>query len=250
MVLLTIIQQYGIAQDSNNRALRSESWIIFLQLFLCRIYYREFFTFHENYFLKVTFMIKNTRNHNKIFLFILILSCIIITVSCGKSKTIKLDKEAAWKKDALLEKVYKKIIIQRFEIDQDLEKDLPDAAVICESTVMNELLKKDVTSQIEKSRLSTSREAGALIVKARITILKLASSSAHGLGGAYVGNSEMAADIKLIDAETGRTLRKKNLSTSNNSYTSSATGTGSDRIMPSDLGKMIAEYIAESVHGN
>ncbi len=195
-------------------------------------------------------MIKNTRYHNKIFLFILILSCIIITTACGKSKTVKLDEEATWKKDALLEKVYKKIIIQRFEIDQDLEKDLPDAAVTCESTVMNELLKKDVTSKIEKSRLSTSREAGALIVKARITILKLASSSARGLGGAYVGNSEMAADIKLIDAETRRTLRKKNLSTANNTYASSSTTVSSDRTMPSDLGKMIAEYIAEVVRGN
>ena len=195
-------------------------------------------------------MIKTTRNHNQIFLFILILSCIIITISCGKSKTVKLDEDAAWKKDIPLEKVYKKIIIQKFEIDQDLEKDLPDAAVTCESTVINELLKKDVTSKIEKSRLSTSREAGALIVKARITILKLASSSARGLSGTHVGNSEMAAEIKLTDAQTGRTLRKKNLSTSNNPYTSSATGTSSDRTMPSDLGKMIAEYIAEAVRGN
>ena len=195
-------------------------------------------------------MIKKTRNHKKIFLFILILSCIIITISCGKSKTVKLDEEAAWKKDAPLEKVSKKIIIQRFEIDQDLEKDLPDATLTCESTVMNELLIKDVTSKIEKTRLSTSREAGALIVKARITALRLASSSARGLGGAYVGNSEMAADIKLIDAETGRTLRKKNLSTANNTYASSSTAVSSDRTMPSDLGKMIAEYIAEAVRGN
>jgi hypothetical protein len=195
-------------------------------------------------------MIKNTRNHNNIFLFILILSCIIITISCGKSKTVKFDEEAAWKKDMPLEKVYKKIIIQRFEIAQDLEKDLPDAIVICESAAMNELLKKNAVSKVEKSRLSTSREAGTLIVKARITTLRLASSSARGLGGAYVGNSEMAADIKLIDAETGRTLRKKNLSTANNTYASSSTNVSSDRTIPSDLGKMIAEYIAEAVRGN
>lgn len=195
-------------------------------------------------------MIKFLRNHNKTFLFILILSCIIITISCGKSKTVRPDEDASWKKNIPLEKVYKKIIIQKFEIDQDLEKDLPDAAVICESTVMNELLKKDVTSKIEKSRLSTSREAGALIVKARITTLKLASSSARGLSGTPIGNSEMASEIKLIDAQTGKILRKKNLSTSNYSNPSSAATTSSDRTMPSDLGKMIAEYIAEAVRGN
>ncbi len=195
-------------------------------------------------------MVKKTRSHNKMFLFILILICIIITISCGKLKTVKLDEEVAWKKDIPLQKVYKKIILQKFEIDQDLEKDLPDAAVNCESTAMNELLKKDVASKIEKSRLSTSRESSALIVKTRITTLRLASSSARGLGGAYVGNSEMAADIKLIDAETGKTLRKKNLSSANNTYASSSTNVSSDRTMPSDLGKMIAEYIAEAVRGN
>ncbi|MGD0022656.1 MAG: hypothetical protein ABSC54_10180 [Smithellaceae bacterium] len=195
-------------------------------------------------------MSKKTKNHNKILLFILVLICIIITISCGKSKTMKLDKETAWGKNAPLEKVYKKIIIQRFEIDQDLEKDLPDAAVTCESTVMNELLKKDVTSKIEKSRLSTSREANALIVKAHITTLKLAGNSAHGIGGEDTGKSEMTADIKLIDAETGRTLRKKNISTSNDSSSSSSTIVSADSTMPSDLGRMIAEYIAESVRGN
>jgi hypothetical protein len=191
-------------------------------------------------------MIKKTKNHNKIFLFILILICIIITISCGKSKTVKLDEEVAWKKDMPLEKVYKKIIIQKFEIDQDLEKDLLDAAVNCENTAMNELLKKDVTSKIEKSRLSTSRESGAIIVKTRITTLRLVRS----LDGTHVGNSEMSADIKLIDAETGITLRKKNFSTAKNTYASSSTSVSSDRTMPSDLGKMIAEYIAKAVRGN
>jgi hypothetical protein len=60
----------------------------------------------------------------------------------------------------------------------------------------------------------------------------------------------MASEIKLIDAQTGKILRKKNLSTSNYSSPSSAATTSSDRTMPSDLGKMIAEYIAEAVRGN
>ncbi len=109
---------------------------------------------------------------------------------------------------------------------------------------MNELLKKNAAPKIEKARLSTSREAATLIVKTRITTLNLASSSARGLSGAFVGNSEMTANVKLIDAEKRKTIREKNLSTNK------ASGGSSDTSMPYDLGKMIAEYIAETVRGN
>ena len=170
-------------------------------------------------------------------------------MSCAKLIAVKSVEEASFIKDAPLEKIYKKIIIQKFEVDQDLEKDFPDATVICESTAMNELLKENAAPKIEKARLSTSREAAALIVKTRITTLKLASSSARGLSGAFMGNSEMAANVKLIDAETRKTLRKINLSTNKSSATESHGGS-SDSSMPYDLGKMIAEYIAKTVRGN
>jgi len=194
-------------------------------------------------------MTPKTIKHNKIILFVLIYLCIFFTMSCAKLIAVKSVEEASFIKDAPLEKIYKKIIIQKFEVDQDLEKDFPDATVICESTAMNELLKENAAPKIEKARLSTSREAAALIVKTRITTLKLASSSARGLSGAFMGNSEMAANVKLIDAETRKTLRKINLSTNKYSATESPGGS-SDSSMPYDLGKMIAEYIAKTVRGN
>jgi hypothetical protein len=55
--------------------------------------------------------------------------------------------------------------------------------------------------------------------------------------------------VKLIDAETKRTLREKNLSTYKSSAAASAI-VSSDSSMPYDLGKMIAEHIAETVRGN
>lgn len=189
-------------------------------------------------------MTPKTINHNKIFLFILIYLCIFLTISCVKLKAVKSVEEASLMKNVPVEKIYKKIIIQKFEVDQDLEKDLPDATVICESTAMNELLKKNAAPKIEKARLSTSREAATLIVKTRITTLKLAGSSARGLSGSFVGDSEMTANVKLIDAEKRKTIREKNLSTNK------ASGDSSDTSMPYDLGKMIAEYIAETVRGN
>src|SRR4030042_3025966 len=69
-------------------------------------------------FLKAPFMTPKTINHNKIFLFILICLCIFFTMSCAKLIAVKSVEEASLLKDAPLEKIYKKIIIHKFDVDQ------------------------------------------------------------------------------------------------------------------------------------
>jgi hypothetical protein len=191
-----------------------------------------------------------TKKSKKVFFSISIFVCIIFIFSCGGSKSVKFQKESMWEKNAPIEKTYKKIIIQKFEVDQDMEKDYPGATVTCESTAMNELLKKSDVPKIEKVRSNLSREAGALIVKTRVTTLRTIGSTGRGLGGAFVGSPEMAVNLKLIDAATGRTLREKNLSTANNPPVVSSSNGSADRTLPLDMGKIIAQYIAEVVRGN
>ena len=99
---------------------------------------------------------------------------------------------------------------------------------------------------IEKARLSTSKDATAIIVKTRITSIKMASSSARGLSGDHVGKSEMAAEVRLIDASTRKTLRKESLTTDNLSPSTPL----SERTLPTELGKMIGEFISQSVGRN
>jgi len=191
-----------------------------------------------------------TKKSKKVFFSISIFVCIIFTFSCSGSKSVKFQEESMWGKNAPIEKTYKKIIIQKFEVDQDMEKDYPGATVTCESTAMNELLKKSDVPKIEKVRSNLSREAGALIVKTRVTTLRTIGSTGRGLGGAFVGSPEMAVNLKLIDAATGQTLREKNLSTANNPHAVSSSSGSADRTLPFDMGKIIAQYIAEVVRGN
>ena len=195
-------------------------------------------------------MTKNPKKRNNYFFYTLIFTYIIFILSCGGSKSVKSDEETVWKKDIPLKHTYKKIIIQKFEVDQNLEKDYPGATATCESTAMNELLKRSSIPKIEKVRSNLSREAGALIVKTRITTLKIVSNHPPAWSGAFAGSSEMAVDLKLVDAATGQTLREKNLSTANNAYAASWTGGSSDRTLPSDMGKIIARYIADVVNSN
>jgi hypothetical protein len=183
-------------------------------------------------------IIKNT----KIITLFFIITSLLSLLSCGKLITVKPVDE----KYESLGKVYKKIILQKFEVDQELEKEFSEAVVTCESMAMNELLKKNAAPIIEKARLSKSKDATAIIVKTRITSIKMASSSARGLSGDHVGKSEMAAEVRIIDASTRNTLRKEFLTTDNLSPSTPL----SERALPAELGKMIGEFISQSVGRN
>jgi hypothetical protein len=181
----------------------------------------------------------------KIIALFFVFTALISLFSCGKLITI----EPVYETYEPLDKVYKKIILQKFEVDQDLEKEFPEAVISCESTTMNELLKKNAAPIIEKARLSTSKDAAALIVKTRITSIKMAGTSARGLSGEHVGKSEMVAEVRLIDAQTKKILRKEVITT-DNLFLSSTSGKLSERSVPAELGKMISEYISQSVGRN
>jgi hypothetical protein len=188
------------------------------------------------------------KNYNKkqstALIFILILVSIFFIFACTGSKSFTSIEEPAWKNDIPLGKSYEKIIIQKFEVDQALEKNYPGVTANCENTAMNELLKVSSISKIEKARASSVRQMGALIVKTRVTALMLVGSNAGHQNDA----SEMAVNVRLIDSATGRILREKDLSTL--SSTSSSNNGDTDQMLPYDLGKIIAQYVAAALKDN
>jgi len=190
------------------------------------------------------------KNYNKkqstALIFILMLVSIFFIFSCTGSKSFTSIEEPAWKNDIPLKKSYEKIIIQKFEVDQTLEKNYPGVTVTCESTAMNELLKVSSISKIEKARASSVRQMGALIVKTRVTALRLVGSNAVNQNA----GSEMAVNVRLIDSATGKILREKDLSTLTSTNTSSSESDNSDQMLPYDLGKIIAQYVATALGGN
>jgi len=182
-------------------------------------------------------------NYNKkqstTLILILILVSIFFIFSCIGSRSLT-------SIDIPLENSYEKIIIQKFEVDQALEKNYPGVTVACESTAMNELLKVSSISKIEKARASSVRQIGALVVKTRVTALRFAGSNASKQNA----GSEMAVNVRLIDSATGKILREKDLSTLTSTHTSSSNSGSSDQMLPYDLGKIIAKYLAAALSGN
>ncbi len=185
-------------------------------------------------------MINYNKKQSITSVLILIMVSIFSILSCTGSKSVNSIPDPVRKYDMPLENSYEKIVIQKFEIDQALENNFPGITVTCESTAMNELLKVSSISKIEKARASSVRQRGAVIVKTRVTTLRLSG----GNPGNQNTGAEMAVTVRLIDSATGRIIREKDLST-----LSSGSGS-SDQMLPYDLGKIIAQYVAATLGSN
>ena len=158
-------------------------------------------------------------------------------LSCHISPTVQ-PGDSGYQTDLPLDKQYKKIILFKFEADSFLEKKYPEAVALCENSAMAELLKKSSVSRIEKSGSGSFRGAGAILVMVYITSARR---------GGKTGGGELTADLKLMDAETGKIVRTNKLSTTKNTAAGKHKDSGNG--FPAELGQIIAEYLAYVIRG-
>jgi hypothetical protein len=161
--------------------------------------------------------------------------------ACGGGSAVKSDE--ALPKETPLEKKYNKIIFKKFQVDPKIEADYPGVVAECENTAIAAIKLKNIFDLVETEN-ADKNYSDALIVKTRITNLRIVSGSARFWFGAAAGGSDMSLLMELIDASTGNVVREKALSTANNPFAAVMTGGGTDRSLSSDLGKIIAEYIS------
>jgi len=149
---------------------------------------------------------------------------------------------AAGPKEVPLGKKYDRIVFQKFEYEPQIEADYPGAVAECEKSALEAVIAKKIFASAVRETTG-ARDAGALLVKAKVTNLRIVSTGARMWGGAFAGSSEMSLQMKLIDASNGAVVREKELSTNNNPWAASWSGGSSDRSLPTDLGMMVAEYL-------
>jgi hypothetical protein len=187
---------------------------------------------------------------------VLTLCLLFVFSACGGGKAVKSDAAApadspavsstaastAASKETPLGKKYEKIVFQKFDFDPKIEADYPGAVSECEKSALEAVIAKKIFASAEKEATG-AKYAGALLVKARVTNLRIVSGAARFWGGAFAGSSDMSLQMKLIDASTGAVVRETELSTNNNPWAAAWTWGSSDRSLPSDLGKIVAEYL-------
>jgi hypothetical protein len=178
----------------------------------------------------------NRKNIVRFFTYFFSVVCLFLLFSCTGTRIVKYE-DVDVRKEGPLANAYHKLIIHDFESDHNLEKISTHAVAACESATLNELLEIGAIHQIEKSKSRTLRQDNALILKTYIT--------ADG-----AGPTNLSADVRLIDAATGRTVRVKHLSTAGRPTGKTRTSPVKGQSVSTKLGQMIAQYVSETMGGN
>ncbi|MFO7708994.1 MAG: DUF4410 domain-containing protein [Desulfobacterales bacterium] len=165
----------------------------------------------------------------------------LITACAGKE--VKSDAKAEKDREPLLAKPYRVIVVEEFETTAEVAKDYPHGTRECQANTVWALEAKKLYQAVESGRAAAARRDGTLVVKAKVTDMRIVSGAARIWGGAFAGSSFMEVDLTLIDAATNATVRTKKLSSANNPWAAAWVGGSSDHSLPADMGKIVAEYV-------
>ena len=142
---------------------------------------------------------------------------------------------------------YSVLLVTPFSIAPEYGKDYPKAAATLQQSMMDGLKSKKIFTRIAMLDKGTKIKGNALIIKADITKMRIASTSARFWGGPFVGSSGIELELQLIDDATGKVVRTKKMSSWNNSWAASWNFGASDRSLLDDVGKIMAEYITQAM---
>jgi hypothetical protein len=156
---------------------------------------------------------------------------------------VKPDAKAASVQDPPLVKPYRVIVVADFETSAEIEKDYPNATRECQANTISGLKEKKFYQAVESGKAAMARRDGTLLVKAKVTGMRIVSGHARMWGGAFTGSSFMEVDLVLIDAANNSVVREKKLSSANNPWAAAWVGGASDQSLPADTGRMLAEYV-------
>lgn len=167
--------------------------------------------------------------------FLIMIICSVSFMSCGKKQSVIIDQDNVPKKNIPRENTYRKIVIQNFEADNILIQNRPDALALCENATLSELLKISSVPMIVKTAPKSIKEMNTIVVKVYLTFLSVRGKSQN------IGN-KITAQLRLIDASTGKTVHEKYISLADPSASASPG-------IYTELGKSVARHVEKFVRG-
>jgi hypothetical protein len=174
---------------------------------------------------------------------LMILSLLFLITACGGQQAKPEAQAAAEKPDPPLAMKYQNIVVRDLTATPEIKKDYPEALKECQANLIGELANQKTFKSVA---LATSRKKcppRTLLVQTRVSDIHIVHGAARFWAGAFAGSSYMNLDLKLTDAATGKVVREKEISSSNNAWAAAWVGGSSDRTLPSDMGKIVAKYI-------
>ena len=149
---------------------------------------------------------------------------------------------------APLKTAYDNVVLKSFVAPEPFKTDYPDVADTCKFAVISHLRTlKAFAKVVEDAGQKFSGKT--LLVDGQIEDMRIASTAARIWGGAFAGSSFMNIRIRLTDAATGKVVQEKVIASSANAFAAAWNFGASDKSMPSDMGKIIGEYLATIASG-
>ncbi|RJR28832.1 MAG: DUF4410 domain-containing protein [Desulfobacteraceae bacterium] len=185
----------------------------------------------------------------------LIFACVFAAIvallpgGCATGKSAEQSEPAKAQAPAVapLQTGYSEIYVSEIETTPALKQDYEGAIAECRSSLISSLLSKSKYKKVEPAKGETVKGRTSLLVKLRINDMRIASSTARMWGGVFAGNSFMNIHMTLVDAGTKSVVREEDFNSTNSAWAAAWNLGASDRSMPVDMGKIMADYIEKAV---
>lgn len=164
--------------------------------------------------------------------------------ACGGQEAQPEKAEAPQASAAKLNKKYTKVLCYAFESTPQIAKDYPNAVNTMQHSTITALQMKNQFSDVGMLKRNQKTSGNTLLVKAKVTDLRIVSSAARMWGGVFAGSSGIELNLELIDGGTKQVVRNEVLNSHNNAWAASYAYGSSDRSLPDDMGKIMANYIS------
>ena len=154
-------------------------------------------------------------------------------------------KEKNGKADlAKLEKVYTRIICKDFQATPELSQSYPEEIKTMQASMAEALKAKGVFNMATLDRPDQEKGSDTLLVMVNVTGMNIIGFWQRGFIHNIGRRSWVELNLKLIDQASQTVLREQQISSENNPVAAFFSFGSSDKSLPEDMGKILAEYIA------
>jgi len=180
--------------------------------------------------------------------YLFIVFAITGALGCATRGGVKNESAEQFPRIEPLEKRYSEIVVYEIETTPQLKHDYEQELKDCKSTLILSLAKSNKYKTITDANGKEVPGGTALIIKIKVTDMRIAGFSGRFWGGALAGSSYMYMQMKLVDAETGNSVRDEVFNSTNNAFAAAWNFGASDRSLPTDMSEIIADYIVRAVN--
>lgn len=190
-------------------------------------------------------MIFCSEKNNSLFKSLIIFCFVIALVGCetGKSPSPAKSEVQPLIGPTPLDKSYQEIVVFELESSTELKKDYAEMLLECRDVLIRTLIMKKKYRKVVPGHDSSPCDGKqCLLVKIKLNDMWIPSYAKRFFGGSG-WNAYMYMHMKLMDATTQKILRLEDFKGENNSWGARYSFGLTDRSLPSDMGKIMADYI-------